>query len=167
MRGRILWEGLQRLREQETFEPRLFLALPAEPERAPPLRILLRRTRARRAELVHRLLVLGFAERRAEARRDGGERGRGRRGALNGGGEPVAGVFAPREDRALGFRVFAEDEPEEDVEASERKEEEGGDKREVVDVVREHGCANPVSSRSVHKLRNIRAKRTGVRTSTG
>lgn len=49
---------------------------------------------------------------------------------------------APGHDRALLLGLLAEDEAEEHVEAAEREEEEGGDEREVVDVVREHGRAD-------------------------
>lgn len=41
-------------------------------------------------------------------------------------------------DRALRLGLLAEDEAEEHVEAAAREEGEGGDEREVVDVVREH-----------------------------
>lgn len=59
------------------------------------------------------------------------------------GGEGAFGVFAPGGDGALGFGALAEDEADEDVEAAEREEEEGGDEGEVVDVVREDCGTDP------------------------
>lgn len=46
-------------------------------------------------------------------------------------------VLLPRPDRPLRLRAFSEDEAEEHVEAADGEEEERGDEREVVDVVRE------------------------------
>ena len=51
-------------------------------------------------------------------------------------GEYALGLLAPGHDRAAALDALAE-EAQEHVEAAEREEEEGGDEREVVDVVRE------------------------------
>ena len=68
-------------------------------------------------------------------------RGLERRGELAR-GEHVLRAFAPRKDGATLLRALAEDEAEEHVQAAESEEEEGGDEREVVDVVREDCCAD-------------------------
>ena len=46
-------------------------------------------------------------------------------------------LLTPRHDRAFALRALAEHEPQQHVQAPEREEEEGGHKREVVDVVGE------------------------------
>lgn len=51
-------------------------------------------------------------------------------------------VLAPRGNGALGFRRFAPDETDEDVQAADGEEEEGCDEGECVDAVRENGGAD-------------------------
>lgn len=56
---------------------------------------------------------------------------------LGAGGNDAAIRVALGADRALALGTFAEDEAEQHVEATDGEKEEGGDKGEVVDVVRE------------------------------
>lgn len=65
-------------------------------------------------------------------------------GGVSAGGEDLLVGLAPRRERAPGLGGFAEDEAEEHVEAGDGEEEEGGDEREFVYVMREHCCSDPV-----------------------
>ena len=65
-------------------------------------------------------------------------------GARGGGEDAVGGVLVlvvPGGERAAGLGGLAEDEAEEDVDAADGEEEEGGHERELVHVVGEHGRA--------------------------
>jgi hypothetical protein len=66
------------------------------------------------------------------------------------GREHVLGALAPREDAAAVLDVLAEDEAEENVDATEREEEPRGDESKVIDVVREDGRAEAVKNGQSH-----------------
>ena len=51
-------------------------------------------------------------------------------------------ALAPGKYVPLVLGLFAEDEPDEDIEAPDREEEKGGHERECVDIVRKDGCAD-------------------------
>lgn len=59
-------------------------------------------------------------------------------------GESALGVLAPRRERPPGFRGFAEDEAGEGVYAADGEQEECGDERESVDMVRENSSADSI-----------------------
>ena len=57
-------------------------------------------------------------------------------------GQSALGVLPPRRERPPGFRGFAEDEAGEGVHAADGEEEECGDERESVNMVRENSSAD-------------------------
>ena len=105
-----------------TLQPSLFLTLPAETEATLllPAELADATPPVATEDVVDELLRRGLEGRRELACR-----------------QDVLRALAPREDAAAFLGSLTEYKPEEHVEAAESEEEEGSDKREVVDVMRE------------------------------
>ena len=113
-------DGAQALTERRrTLQARGLLSLPPE-----PVSLVVR---------LSALCVLSLLEKTANEGRRGAHK---RRAAVLVERQDALGLVAPREDGAAVLDALAE-EAEEHVDAADGEEEEGGDEREVVDVVRE------------------------------
>lgn len=80
--------------------------------------------------------------------------------------EDTLGLLAPGHDRALALDLLAE-EADEHVETAEGEEEEGGDEREVVDVVREDRRANEALEDAERAQAEVGAQHGEVRLEEG